>query len=83
MTDEVRIRLDAERGALMRGLGLTTEETEALVLLTVAASRILALPVLHPMERTEAAGFVHALQSAVLARPAMRAFGWPEPGEGT
>ena len=58
--------------------GMTDDEVDAWYDLAAAAGRILALPELHPMEQQETASDFHRLQSRLLARPGMRAQGWPQ-----
>lgn len=59
--------------------GMTEEEVELWFALADVAGRTLDLPVLHPMERQESASDFHRLQTRLLARPGMRAQGWPVP----
>jgi hypothetical protein len=42
------------------------------------AGRFLGLPPLHPNERTETVVEIHKLQNRLLARPGLRAVGWPD-----
>ncbi len=56
---------------------LTPAEVEAFTKLAEAASLILKLPVLHPMEREEVCHDIHHLQMRILARPGLRVLGWP------
>ena len=60
--------------------GMTPEEIEAWEALGHVAGRLLALPVLHPNERQETVIDVPPLQSRLLARPGLRAMGWPRGG---
>ena len=59
--------------------GLTEAEAKAFLLLANAASMILALPMLHPMEQVESCHDIHHLQMRILARPGLRTLGWPTP----
>lgn len=59
-------------------LGLTEDEIAAMDALTDAANKLLSLPKLHPMEKEETCHDMHKLQLRVLARPGLRALGWPE-----
>jgi hypothetical protein len=60
-------------------LGLTDEEIGIWRDLGDVAGRMLRLPVLHPMEEHETAHDFHKLQLRLLARPGLRALGWPGP----
>jgi hypothetical protein len=64
------------RAALAR-LGMTKDELDLWELVSATAGRMLALPVLHPMERQETATDFHQIQLRLLARPGLRAAGWP------
>jgi hypothetical protein len=60
--------------------GLTAEELEVWDDLARVAGKMLALPVQHPMERSETATEFHALQQRLLARAGIRAQrGWQPP----
>lgn len=63
--------------AELRELGMTDGEIDVWFALANVAGRMLALPVLHPMEQRETATELHALQNRLLARPGLRAQGWP------
>lgn len=69
-----------ERDSLTK-LGMTPVEVEIWDALGKVAGRMLQLPVLHPMEQHETAHDFHKLQLRLLARPGLRAAGWPR-GEG-
>ena len=62
-------------------MGMTAEELELWGAVAAVAARMLQLPELHPMERHEVAHDLHKLQLRLLARPALRAAGWPQPEE--
>jgi hypothetical protein len=62
----------------LRALGMTEEELGVWTALAEVAGRMLALPQIHPMERTETVSEIHVLQNRLLARPGLRAQGWPE-----
>ena len=72
--------MDRERDARERlvAFGMTEDEVELWFDLADVAGRALNLPVLHDMEREETASDFHRLQSRLLARPGMRAQGWPK-----
>lgn len=57
---------------------LTEAEQVAFDRLARAADAILQLPVLHPSEQVETERDLHSLQMRLLARPELRAMGWPE-----
>jgi hypothetical protein len=61
--------------------GMTEEEVKAWNALARVAGAMLALPVLHPMEQQEVASDFHRLQLRLLARPGLRAAGWPREQE--
>lgn len=61
----------------LKAAGLTLEEIDAFNHLARSANRILALPELHPMERQEVCHEIHVVQNRLLARPGLRALGWP------
>jgi hypothetical protein len=65
--------------AALQALGMTAEEQDLWSALASVAGRMLQLPELHPMERHEAAHDFHKLQVRLLARPGLRAAGWPRP----
>lgn len=67
----------------LRGIGLTEDEIEAFQLSTDLANKMLELPMLHPMEREEVCHDVHKIQMRILARPGLRALGWPETDDDT
>jgi hypothetical protein len=58
--------------------GMTREEVRTWNALAGVAGAMLELPVLHPMEREEVASDFHRLQLRLLARPGLRAAGWPQ-----
>lgn len=58
--------------------GMTEEEVRTWNALARVAGAMLELPVLHPMERQEVAADFHRLQLRLLARPGLRAAGWPQ-----
>ena len=55
---------------------MTEKELEAFEAVTKAATLILHLPKLHPMEKEEACHDIHKLQLRLLARPGLRVLGW-------
>lgn len=57
--------------------GMTDEEIGLWYDLAALAGRFLQLPTLHPNERAEAVVEFHRLQNRLLARPGLRAAGWP------
>ena len=59
-------------------LGLTDEEIDIWDALADVAGRMLRLSTLHPMEGHEVAHDFHKLQLRLLARPGLRAVGWPQ-----
>jgi hypothetical protein len=67
--------------AALRALGMTDEEQNLWDALAAVAGRMLQLPDLHPMEQHEVAHDFHKLQLRLLARPGLRAAGWPRPTE--
>jgi hypothetical protein len=73
-------REDDARERLL-AFGMTEDEVEIWFALAEVAGRTMNLPVLHPMEQQETASDFHRLQSRILARPGMRAQGWPAPGQ--
>ncbi len=80
----VRVYGSARTLHKMAEAGLTPAEMHAFFTLAGAATEVLALPTLHPMEREEVCHAFHALQNYVLARPGVRALGWPiTKGSGT
>ncbi len=56
----------------LRKTGLTDDEVRAFGLTVDCANAILALPVLHPMDREENCHAIHVVQEKLMARPAMR-----------
>ena len=58
-------------------LGLTDAEIDLWYDLGALAGRFLELPTLHPNERGETVVEFHKLQNRLLARPGLRAVGWP------
>jgi hypothetical protein len=62
----------------LREFGMTQEEIRIWNALAGVAGATLELPVLHPMEREEVASDFHRLQLRLLARPGLRAAGWPQ-----
>ena len=67
--------------ARLAGAGMTPEEIELWHALSDVVARLHALPELHPMGRLEIDTAVHRVEDLVLARPAMRAQGWPRGDE--
>lgn len=61
-------------------LGMTDDELAIWRALGTVAGQMLNLPVLHPMEQHETTHDFHKLQSRLLARPGLRAVGWPRSG---
>ena len=57
--------------------GMTEDELDVWYALADVAGRMLRLPILHPMEQEETAHDFHKLQNRLLARPGLRAAGWP------
>ena len=57
--------------------GMTDDEIGLWFALADLAGRFLQLPVLHPSERSETAIEIHRIQNILLARPGLRAVGWP------
>jgi len=68
---------DAGRQRLSQ-YGMTDDEIELWFDLAPIAGRFLRLPTLHPTERSETVVELHALQTRLLARPGLRAAGWPD-----
>jgi hypothetical protein len=66
----------------LKAIGMTLDEIDAYHHLALSAGRILALPTLHPMEREEVCHDIHVLQNRLLARPGLRALGWPIKNKG-
>ena len=62
----------------LREFGMTQEEVRIWNALAGVAGATLELPVLHPMDRKEVASDFHRLQLRLLARPGLRAAGWPQ-----
>lgn len=62
-------------------LGMTEQELEIWDALADAAGKMLNLPLLHPIERHEVVHDFHKLQLRLLARPGLRAAGWPKKEE--
>lgn len=60
----------------LRDMGMTEDEVAAFDALADAATKILALPTLHTMEREEVCHDIHKIQMRLLARPGLRAIGW-------
>jgi hypothetical protein len=58
--------------------GMTEDEIGLWYDLAALAGRFLQLPMLHPSERNEAVVEFHQLQNRLLARPGLRAAGWPQ-----
>jgi len=57
--------------------GMTYQEIDLWYDLGTMAGRFLDLPTLHPNERNETVVELHKLQNRLLARPGLRAVGWP------
>jgi hypothetical protein len=70
----------AEARDALAELGMTQDELDLWELVGAAAGRMLALPLLHPMEQQETATDFHRIQLRLLARPGLRAAGWPREG---
>jgi len=68
---------DQIENAMLRQF-LTPEEFAAFDSLADTATLMLKLPTLHPMEREEVCHDIHKLQMRLLARPGLRALGWPK-----
>jgi len=60
--------------------GMTEQEIELWYALASVAGGFLDLPTLHPGERGETVYEIHKLQNRLLARPGLRAVGWPQEG---
>ncbi len=58
-------------------LGMTEAELDVWYALADVASQMYTLPTLHPMEAHETQHDFHKLQLRLLARPGLRAAGWP------
>jgi hypothetical protein len=71
--DDIR----AEGRAKLAALGMTRDELDLWESVAGVAGRMLDLPILHPMEREETATDFHRIQLRLLARPGLRAQGWP------
>lgn len=76
----LRIVGDADTIKAMYSTGMTEAEVHAFFTLASAASEVLDLPDLHPMDREEYCHAFHVLQDKLLARPGLRAIGWPIEG---
>lgn len=57
--------------------GMTEQEIELWYDLGTLAGQFYELPTLHPTEWNETAAELHRLQDRLLARPGLRAVGWP------
>lgn len=62
-----------EQSLEFRRLGMTDQELEAFMLVSLAAKKVLALPSLHNMHREEFCHDFHHIQNRILARPGCRA----------
>jgi len=58
-------------------LGMTDAELDVWYALADVASQMYQLPTLHPMEAHETQHDCHKLELRLLARPGLRAAGWP------
>ena len=61
----------------LKDYGMTDEEVALFFDLAAVAGRVLNLPMLHPNERREVVNDFHNIQNRLLARPGLRAQGWP------
>jgi hypothetical protein len=77
MPQDHDVQPDRER---LAAHGMTEDELDIWYALADAAGRMLRLPTLHPEERHETVHDFHGLQSRLLARPGLRAAGWPQGG---
>ena len=77
MPQDRDVQLDRER---LIAYGMTEDELDIWYALADVAGRMLQLPTLHPMEQHETAHDFHKLQDRLLARPGLRATGWPREG---
>jgi hypothetical protein len=68
---------DPEGSERLAEYGMTADEIELWFALGRLAGRFLQLPVLHPSERSETVIDIHSIQNRLLARPGLRATGWP------
>lgn len=75
MPTNTNTQTDRER---LSKLGMTEAELDVWYALADAAGKMLKLPVLHPMEQQELVKDFHNLQNRLLARPGLRAVGWPQ-----
>jgi len=66
----------AKRESLAK-LGMTEAELDVWYALADVVSQMYKLPTLHPMEAYETQHDFHKLQLRLLARPGLRAAGWP------
>ena len=63
--------------AQLADFGMTEQELDLWFALAEVAGGFLRLPLLHPSEQQETVADLHHLQSRLLARPGLRAHGWP------
>lgn len=63
--------------AELAAYGMTEQELDLWFALARVAGAFQRLPTLHPNEWHETAADLHHLQNRLLARPGMRAQGWP------
>jgi hypothetical protein len=67
---------DTQR-AHLTDFGMTNQEVDLWFALSEVAGEFLRLPQLHPTEQRDTVADLHHLQNRLLARPGMRAQGWP------
>lgn len=72
----------AGREARLAEYGMTSQEIRLWYALAEVAGQFLQLPTLHPNERAETVVEIHKLQNRLLARPGLRAAGWPSDEDG-
>ncbi len=70
--------IDSHSDRRLSEYGMTDEEIGLWTDLGAVAGRFLRLPTLHPHWLPEAVIELHALQNRLLARPGLRALGWPQ-----
>lgn len=63
---------------ILEGSRLTSAEQKVIDASAALWNMIMELPEVHPMERPEICTAIHDIQSRILARPELRAAGWPE-----
>jgi len=72
-TDEAQRSLER-----LAKFGMTQAELDIWIALANVAGRMLQLPELHPNEQEEVVHEIHVIQNRLLARPGLRAVGWPK-----